>query len=111
MVFRIQEGKVNDVCTCLALLRSIRVIYLTLLLRKCWERDRTAAFTLAKTTTEQREVLDTFVVNSLGAALMKKNFGIKYVDIDVEAKDDTVYFKMPFGEMKQELTRGVDGTP
>jgi hypothetical protein len=51
------------------------------------------------------------VVNSLGGVLMKKNFGIKYVDIDITAKDDTLYFKMPFGEMKQELTRGSDGTP
>jgi hypothetical protein len=42
---------------------------------------------------------------------MKKNFGIKYVDIDVKAEDNSVYFKMPFGEMKQELTHGGDGTP
>jgi hypothetical protein len=62
-------------------------------------------------TPEQRKVLDTFVTDSLGAALMKKNFGVKYVDITVEEKNDTLFIKMPFGEMRQELTRGHDGTP
>ena len=43
--------------------------------------------------------------------MRKKNFGVKFVDIQVEAKGDTLFIKMPFGEMKQELTRGQDGTP
>jgi len=111
MVFRIQEGKVNEVD-----LAGITVIYQGDLphatFQEVLERGSNGGIYVSNVATvQQREVLDTFVVNSLGAALMKKSFGIKYVDIDVETKEDTVRFKMPFGEMKQELTRGRDGTP
>jgi len=111
MVFRIQEGKVNDVD-----LAGITVIYQGDLphatFQEVLERGSTGGIYVSDNATpEQRGVLDTFVANSLGAALLKKNFGIKYVDIGIEAKGDTVYFKMPFGEMKQELTRGGDGSP
>lgn len=107
MVFRIQEGKVNDVE-----LSGITAIYQGDLphatFQEVLERGSNGGIYVSDNATpEQREVLDIIVVNSLGAALMKKNFGIKYVDIDVEAKEDTVYFKMPFGEMKQELTRAL----
>jgi hypothetical protein len=111
MVFRIQEGKVNDVD-----LSGITAIYQGDLphatFQEVLERGSNGGIYVSNNATpEQREVLDTLVVSSLGAALMKKNFGIKYVDIDVEAQDDAVSFKMPFGEMKQELTRGSDGSP
>jgi len=111
MVFRIKEGKVNDVD-----LSDITVIYQGDLphanFQEVMERGSNGGIYISDNATpEQREVLDTFAINSLGGALMKKNFGIKYVDIDITAKDDTIYFKMPFGEMKQELTHGSDGTP
>jgi hypothetical protein len=111
MVFRIQEGKVNDVD-----MSGITAIYQGDLphatFQEVLERGSNGGIYVSNNATpEQREVLDTLVVSSLGAALMKKNFGIKYVDIDVEAQDDAVSFKMPFGEMKQELTRGSDGSP
>ena len=64
-----------------------------------------------KASPEQRKVLDTLVVQGIGGAIMKKVFGVKYVNIDVEEKDDTFHVKMPFGEMTQKLTRGPDGKP
>ena len=42
---------------------------------------------------------------------MKRNYGIKYVRIDFKDEEKGIYFKMPFGEMKQYLTKGPDGTP
>jgi hypothetical protein len=111
MVFRIKEGNVNDVD-----MSSITAIYQGDLphatFQEVLERGSNGGIYIGDNATpEQREVLETFAVNNLGGVLMKKNFGIKYVTIDTKAKDDTVYFKMPFGEMKQELTRGSDGTP
>ena len=111
MVFRIQEGKVNDVD-----LSGITVIYQGDLphanFQEVLERGSNGGIYVSENATlEQRKVLDTFVVCSLGALLMKKNFGVKYVDIEIQDNGENVYFKMPYGEMKQELTRGSDGTP
>ena len=111
MVFRIKEGGVNDVD-----LSGIAAIYQGDLphatFQEVMERGSNGGIYISDNATpEQRAVLDTFAVNSLGGMLMKTNFGIKYVDVDVKAKDDTIYFKMPYGEMKQELTRGSDGSP
>jgi hypothetical protein len=111
MVFRIQDGKVNGVD-----LSGITVIYQGDLphatFQEVLERGSNGGIYVSDNATpEQRKVLDTFVVSSLGALLMKKNFGVKYVDIEIQDDGETVYFKMPFGEMKQELTRGSDGTP
>jgi hypothetical protein len=111
MVFRIQEGKVNDVD-----LSGITVIYQGDLphanFQEVLERGSDGGIYVSDSATpEQREVLDTFVTGSLGAALMKKNFGVKYVDIEIQDDGETVFFKMPYGEMKQELTQGSDGTP
>jgi hypothetical protein len=111
MVFRIQDGKVNGVD-----LSGITVIYQGDLphatFQEVLERGSNGGIYVSDNATpEQRKVLDTFVVSSLGALLMKKNFGVKYVDIEIQDDGETVYFKMPFGKMKQELTRGGDGTP
>jgi hypothetical protein len=42
---------------------------------------------------------------------MKKNFGVKYTKIETKEDEDSVFFRMPYGEMKQQLTKGPDGTP
>ena len=111
MVFRIQEGKIDDVD-----LSGITVIYQGDLPHASFQEvlnrgSNGGIYVSDNATPEQRKVLDIFVVSSLGAALMKKNFGVKYVDIETQDNDESVYFKMPFGEMKQELTQGSDGTP
>ena len=98
MVFRIEEGSVNNVG-----LSGITVIYQGDLphanFQEVLERGSNGGIYISNNATpEQREVLETIAVDNLGGVLMKKNFGIKYVDIDI-------------GEMKQELTRGSDGTP
>lgn len=111
MVFRIQEGKVNDVD-----LSGITVMYMGDIPHSTFEelmRDGSEGgiYVSDNATAEQRKVLDTLVVNNIGAVLMKKNFGVKYVKMDIKEEGDTIHFKMPFGEMRQHLTKGGDGTP
>jgi hypothetical protein len=72
MVFRIQKGKVNDVD-----LSGITAIYQGDLphatFQEVLERGSNGGIYVSDNATPaQREVLDIFVVNSLGAALMKK---------------------------------------
>jgi len=111
MVFRIKEGKVNGVD-----LSGTSVVYIGDLPHAKFEEVITKGseggiYVNKNVSPEQRKVLDTLVVKSLGAALMKKNFGVKYVDMDIEEKGDTLHVKMPFGEMTQQLTKGPDGHP
>ena len=65
----------------------------------------------AATTPEQREVLDLLVTQSIGGVLMKKQFGVKYVDVEVKGTPEEVQVSMPFGKMTQRLTIGLDGGP
>jgi len=111
MVFRIKEGKVNDVD-----LAGVTVIYVGDLPHAKFEevlsKGSEGGIYVGNNVTEaQRNVLDSLVVQSIGAALMKKNFGVKYVDIKVEEKDDSLHVKMPSGEMRQQLTRSSNGDP
>lgn len=111
MVFRIQEGTVNDVD-----LAGITVIYNGDILYPKFadfmENGSEGGIYVSDTATEeQRTVLDTLVTTSMGALFMKKNFGVKYVKIDMEETDGTIHFKMPFGEMKQFLVKRLDGGP
>lgn len=111
MTFRIKEGTVNDVD-----LSGITVVYLGDLPHSTYaevkEKGSEGAIYISdKATPEQHKVLDILVVNSLGGAIMKKVFGIQYVKIDVEEGKDTVYVKMPSGEMKMHLTKSNDGNP
>lgn len=62
-------------------------------------------------TEEQREVLDSLVADSIGGMLVGKNFGIKYVPIDIEATESELHVKTPFGEMQQHLMTGHNGGP
>jgi hypothetical protein len=58
-----------------------------------------------------REILDVLAVETIDGLLMKKVFGIKYVKVDIEEDGKSAHFKMPSGEMKQELSTGPDGGP
>jgi len=111
MVFRIQEGKVNDVD-----LSGITAIYMGDIPHSSFKElmelgSEGGIYISDNATREQREILDTLVVKSIGGLFMRKVFGIKYVKVDVEEEDGSIHFKMPFGEMKQYLTKGADGTP
>ncbi len=111
MVFRIKEGRANDVDHSGAV-----VIYMRGILQANFEElmshgSEGGIYVSDNASPEQRKVLDTVVVQSIGDVLMKKVFGIKYVNIDVEDRGDTFHIKMPFGEVKQHLTRGPDGNP
>jgi len=111
MVFRIEEGKVNNVD-----LAGITVIYNGDIPDSKFEDfmkngSEGGIYVSDNATEEQRKVLDTLVTTNMGAAFMKKNFGVKYVKIDVEETNGTIHFKMPFGKMKQSLVKGLDGGP
>lgn len=110
MVFRIKEGKVNNVD-----LAGVTVIYAGDIPHPGFKElleigSEGMIYISDKATPEQREVLDTLVVKSLGAALMKKVFDVKYVKIDVADDGKTVSFDMDkYGKMKQSLSTGQDG--
>ena len=112
MVFRIQDGKVNDVD-----LSGTTVIYNGDILYPKYEDcmkygSEGGIYVGDNATEEQRKVLDALVVTSVGALFMKKNFGVKYVKMDImEDTGNAFHIKMPFGEMKQHLMPGLDGNP
>jgi len=111
MGLRIQEGKVNDVD-----LSGITVMYLGVITYSKYEEllrngEEVGIYISDNATLEQRKVLDLFVSTGMGTILIKKIFGIKYVKMDIREEGDAIHFKMPFGEMKQQLTKGLDGTP
>jgi hypothetical protein len=111
MVFRIKEGKVNDVD-----LSGITVIYNGDILYPKFvdfmqKGSEGGVYVSDNATEEQRKVLDTLVSTNIGALFMKKIFGVKYVKIDIEETDGTFHVKMPFGEMEQSLVQGLDGGP
>lgn len=111
MVFRIEEGSANGVD-----LSGAVVIYVGDLPHSTYEEvvkkgSEGGIYIAQDLSPQQREVLDILAVESIGGVLMKKNFGVKYVDIEVEESGDRVHVKMPFGEMEQYLTRGPHGDP
>lgn len=111
MVFRIKEGKVNGVD-----LSGITVIYNGDILYPKFQDfmkngSEGGVYVSDNATPEQRKVLDTLVATNMGALFMKKIFGVKYVKMDIKDENGQFEIKMPFGEMKQHLMKGLDGGP
>jgi hypothetical protein len=91
MVFRIQEGTMNDVD-----LSGTTVVYLGDLPHSTYaevmEKGSEGAIYINDTATpEQRKVLDILAVNALGGAIMKKVLGIQYAKIGIESDYDRSY--------------------
>ncbi len=76
MVFRSRREKLM-MLTCPASLQSIRVIYLTLLFRKCWSGDRTAASTLAITPRPRNAKFLTYSLSTASVRRVGKKFRYK----------------------------------
>ena len=111
MVFRIEEGEANGVD-----LGGTVAVYCGDLPHPTYDEVKTKGseggiYVGAAATPEQREVLDLLVTQSIGGVLMKKNFGVKYVDMEVKGTPEEVQVSMPFGKMTQRLTTGLDGGP
>ena len=111
MVFRIKEGEIDDVD-----LSGITAIYMGDLPHSTYaevtEKGSEGAIYISDNATpEQREILNTLAVESLGGAIMKKVFGIQYVRIEIDEGDNSITVKMPTGEMKMQLTKSHDGNP
>jgi hypothetical protein len=111
MVFRVTEGSVNGVD-----LAGISAVYMGDLpyptYAEVQEKGSEGVVYISDAATpEQRLVLDTFAIEALGGALMKRVLGVHYVKINIEEGDGTIDVKMPTGEMRLELTRSHDGRP
>ena len=111
MVFRIKEGRVNDID-----LSGITLLYMGDIphpsFKELLEKGSEGGIYISDNATpEQRKILDVLAVESIGGLLMKKVFGIKYVKVDIEEDGKNAHFKMPAGEMKQALSAGPDGGP
>jgi hypothetical protein len=111
MVFRLQEGTVNGVD-----LSGITIIYVGDIPHPSFEEllelgSEGGIYISDIATPQQREILDVLAVNSVGGAIMKKVFDVKYVPIEAVDDGHTAHFKMPSGNMEQYLSQGPDGTP
>jgi len=111
MVLRIQEGKVNEVD-----LSGITVVYCGVITYSKYEDllrsgEEVGIYISDNATPPQREALEPFVRSGMGTILIQRLFGIRYVKIDIQDEGGTFHVKMPFGEMKQQQTKGLDGSP
>lgn len=111
MVFRVEQGEANGVD-----LSGVVLVYAGDLPHSTYEEvvakgSEGGIYVGSNVTPEQREILDVLATESIGGVLMKKNFGVKYVDIAVKETPSEVRVSMPFGEMEQRLTKGPDGEP
>ncbi|MDN5856277.1 MAG: DUF1326 domain-containing protein [Actinomycetia bacterium] len=111
MVFRLQEGIVNGVD-----LSGITVVYNGDILHSKFadlmaNGSEAGIYVSDNATEEQRSVLDTLVTSSLGGVLVGKNFGVRYVPIEVNETDNSITVKTPFGEMTQAQVTGANGGP
>ena len=62
------------------------------------------------TADEQRKVLEPFFVNNVpGVGLIRKCWGIKYVNIDLSQEGNTCRVSTPYAEWEASLTTGGDG--
>jgi hypothetical protein len=112
MSFRIKEGIVNGVD-----LAGITVVYMGDLPHSTFaevlEKGSEGGIYISDSATpEQRKIMDTLAVQSLGGgSMMQRVLGIKYVKIDIDEVEDTIHIKMPSGELKMQLTKSHDGNP
>jgi hypothetical protein len=111
MVFRISEGKVDGVD-----LAGITAVYLGDLPYPTYAEvaekgSEGVIYVSDSATPAQRTILDTLAREALGGVLMNRVLGLHYVKIDVEEGEGSIHVRMPNGEMKMEVTKGVDGTP
>ena len=111
MVFQIEEGEANGVD-----LGGTVVVYAGDLPHSTYAEvvakgSEGGIYVGAAATPEQRGVLDLLVTQSIGSVLMRKHFGVKYVDMEVTQTPEGIQVSMPFGKMTQRLTTGLDGGP
>jgi hypothetical protein len=111
MVFRIMEGRVNNVD-----LSGVSAVYVGDLpyptYAEVHEKGSEGAVYISNNASpQQRKILDILAVNALGGVVMKKILGTQYVKIDIAEAVDTIHVKMPAGEMKMQLTRSHEGKP
>lgn len=112
MVFRIKKGTANNIDV-----SGITVIYVGDLPHSTFAEvlekgSEGGIYVSDNATPPQREVLDILAVRSLGGgSMMQRVLGLRYVKMDVDEEDGTIHFRMPYGEMKMQVTRSHDGNP
>ena len=109
MVFRIKKGCVNDID-----LSGIAVVYNGNIRYPKFEDfmqngSEGSVYVSHNAIDEQRKVLDTLVTTNIGANFMKTIFEVKYEQIETSESDGSFHIKTPFGVMKQNLMKGIEG--
>jgi len=110
MVFRVTDGKAGDVD-----LSGVVAIYMGDLPHSTYAEvtvkgSEGAIYIGDNATQAQREALDRLAVVALGGVMMKRVLGVHYVPIEIQQGEGWVHFRMPSGEMRMELTKGLDGS-
>jgi hypothetical protein len=111
MVFRVTEGEVAG-----ADLAGITAVYLGDLPHSTYAEvaekgSEGAIYITDNATPDQRAVLDTLTVKSLGGVLMRKVLGVHYVNVEVNEEAGRLRVTMPSGEMSMEMTKSRGGQP
>jgi hypothetical protein len=111
MAIRIMEGEIDNTDVA-----GINIVYCGQIKYSKYEDllnngEELAIYVSDSATPDQRDVLEPLVRTGMDIISVEKVFGIKYIGMDIHEEGDCIHFKMPFGEMKQCLTKGPDGTP
>jgi len=109
-LFQIDEGKIGEVDISGVLAINVVDLYSNKAADVLSKGGEGGVYISDKTSKEQRSYLEPYFTNNIpGSILLKKTLGIRYVDISLEQDNNTFHIKMPYGEMKQSYTPGLDG--
>jgi hypothetical protein len=108
-LFQFNEGKIGDVDISGLMAINVVDLYSNKAADVLSKGGEGGLYITKNATEEQKKYLEAyFKYNFPGAILLKKILGVKYVDIDLEQEGNTYHIKMPFGEMKQSYSPGLD---
>jgi hypothetical protein len=109
-VFQFEEGKLGDVDVSGVLAINVIDLYSNKAMDVMVKGGEGGIYISDKTTEEQRKNLEIYFSKNLpGSVLLRKVLGVKYVDINLKQEGNTFHVTMPYGEMKQSFTPGLDG--
>ncbi len=109
-LFQIDEGKIGEVDVSGVLAINVVDLYSNKAADVLAKGGEGGVYISDKTSEEQRKYLEPYFTHNIpGSILLKKTLGIRYVDISLEQDGNTFHIKMPYGEMKQSYTPGLDG--
>ncbi len=109
-LFQFEEGKLGEVDISGVLAINVVDLYSNKVADLMVKGGEGGVYISDKTTEEQRKYLEPYFVNNIpGSGLLRKVLGVKYIDINLTQEGNTFHVTMPYGEMKQSYTPGLDG--